>query len=118
VLAVTLGGVGPVGGAERGQRLLGKVGQQSPVQRLCGQLVAETLGVLPGYGVVAAADSVMARDGPLHDESLYRLPLDGEPAGPVHRGDCWPFPPVLVAGAGSFACREGQQRLAGVVVDD
>ena len=63
--------------------LLGKAGQQSSVEWLSGELVAEAPHVLLGDGVITLADSVMLRDWPVYDESLHRLPLasDQIPAG-------------------------------------
>jgi hypothetical protein len=70
--------------------LLGKAGQQSPVEPLSCELVAEALQVLLGDSVITLADSVVLRDWPVHTESLHRLPLASEqiPAGhPQFIGD-------------------------------
>lgn len=48
--------------------LLGKAGQQGPVERLSGELAAEAPQVLLGDGVITLADSVTLRDWPVHDE--------------------------------------------------
>jgi len=49
-------------------RLLDEAGQQGPVERLAGQLVAELRGVLLGDRVVAAAHGVVT-PGPAHDQT-------------------------------------------------
>jgi len=72
--------------------LLGKAGQQSSVERLPGELVAEAPCVLLGDGIVTPADSVTLRDRPVHDESLHRRPLasDQMPTGLAGPGTAAP----------------------------
>jgi hypothetical protein len=64
--------------------LLGKAGQQSPVERLSCELAAEALQVLLGDSVITLADSVVLRDWPVHNESLHRLPLASDPIPAGH----------------------------------